>query len=504
MKGRYLIPALLAFSALALGQVQVLPEVEIQGDAKIRLPLIKKPMNLERVVSDAESLPNYFPSSLSETKRASILPCYPPRKATFKAVLSTDFGSDLAINWYPRLKHIPVVKFSAGFGMPGSSWLYQQESLDLGIQLNSMLGLNTMTGLQYALRDDYEASGFYLGVTNRYDSLRIGNVKLTEINTSFGYDHYRQEVELDSFQGDHLNLNHRHRLNWNKHQLKTSILLSGKAFGTALQYRALYQLLKLPELEYAILTDYRHIFPSIVYNDRFDPARNLILDVYSKPQIETMSANERMRKDKWVALGTFNRISSIPLNIGADLYYWIPAGKGSPTQNGLPVSRHGRIGISQQMRYVIDAPTLDDGGYAKIPRIRFTDVFENTTTLSFDYTIWNTVFSQNIELKAAHLPDQGMKRKPYSPAIKASNVFSRRIYDIDLKMDFTQEYFTKDHLGNDLNPITDLSLSGEYRVIKNGLVFVAFENIFGTPRRSYTGLPGKGRNLTAGFRYVLY
>ncbi|MDP2400462.1 MAG: hypothetical protein Q8M66_00640, partial [Actinomycetota bacterium] len=293
MKGRYLIPALLAFSALALGQVQTLPEVEIQGDAKIRLPLIKKPMNLERVVSDAESLPNYFPSSLSEARRASILLYYPPRKATLKAGLSTDFGSELAINWYPRLKHIPVVKFNAGIAMPGSSWLYQQESLDLGFRLKPNLGLNLSTSYQYARRDGYEASGFYSGVTNRYDSLRIDNVTLKEINTSIGFDHFRQEVELDSFQGDHLNLNHRHRLNWDKHQLKTNFLIYGKAFGTALQYRPLYQIWKLPDLEYAILTDYRHIFPGIVYQDRFEPARNLIIDVYSKPQIETMSANER-------------------------------------------------------------------------------------------------------------------------------------------------------------------------------------------------------------------
>ncbi|MDP2173260.1 MAG: hypothetical protein Q8J62_05760 [Candidatus Cloacimonadaceae bacterium] len=499
-----LIPILFAFTAFAFGQVQTLPEVEIQGDAKIRLPLIKKPVTLEHIVSDADSLPSYYPSSLPESEYGRSLLFHPARKATLKARLSTDFGSEVAITWYPRLRHIPLLKFDAEIGIPGSKWLYQREELDLGIRLSPRLGFNAGGGYQYADTDYYRVHGLYMSLANRYDSLRIGSVKLANLNTEIGFDHLNQQIELDGLGGDHIYLRHKHRLKWDKHQLQSSFLLASNATGIALQYRPLYSIWKLPRLEYVMLTDFRHIIPSIAFSHRFDPGRNLILDVESSPYIETASQNERLKEYKWFALGTYNRVSSVPLNLNADIYYWVPSIQRLPHGRSIYSSRLGRIGISHTMRYILDAPTLDGGGYLRLPRVRYTDVFENISVLKFDYQLWGTDLSQSLQLNISHLPDQEMKAKPYTPLYTSRSELSRRVYDIDFKLGFVAEYFVKDHLGENLKPVTDLSLGGEYRVCKNGTVFTTLENIFGTPDHSYKGLPTKGRNLVAGFRYLLY
>lgn len=491
------------FMCITLFAQTILPDLEIRGDARIRLPLSKRPLGVS-VMDSSDSLAVFLPRISEPVK--SIQQSAKPliRSYRFTMELAPTLATELSATAYGIDKRIPHARARINLTRVQSRWFDQQWELYGQTKLINGVPFQHQIQYRYTRNPDYYSEAFAFENSFSVPDARIQNIRISEFNTAFSYQVIDQVTESIPMANSYFDVSHSHSISYNGHSLENSIeVVSGKV-GLSSSYKLLLTWLEGIETDLGLMTNLMHLSPYLKVSKAFWIRPDLYFRVSNAPSVVAHDRSDLMEKFPWAAQPDNAYMGILPLNVN------VAIGKGN-VMNSLASSRKpiqsndivSEVYLKHNVRYEYHRPTICEGIFTSVPSLMFADVLQNFTTLGAQIRYGKVSFMQDLSMNMGHLPEFSYKPIPYEPLMKAQTVVRVNIQGVDTQLSLDQGYWMKDHKRKNLPAVFDLSARAYYQLNPVVSVYAKLENIFHTPNRQWNSIPGQGRNIQLGFQYIV-
>lgn len=492
---RLLLILLLYYAAHLGAQTTQLPDIEITGEAKIKLP-----MRIQKVELDtADVLPDSLPLLIPRSRRFDKPPTLEVtnRTAWFTAEFGSRLSTRLWASWYTGKKRIPFAKAGLSTYRFRRGWAQQ----DYNLYLSAMIGIEDITpelSYLHSTAPDHYTDSYQIIARNNTNRLDLGNWQFSGVSTAVSLEAIDSATEGVSQQHLNLGFSHSHALRFGDLRFYNVVMVAGGVPSFMVSTR-ISSLAWFTDIDLTLASDFVHLLPSLSFCYPVVNRNGTRVVISNSPAITGYARGEIARSYKWLVQPDRMRTGITPLDLGIVWKKQFPPIKAVPAKlrahNGIEIS------VAHHLLFKYNSPILLDGGFTQIPLLGFTDQWENHTSANICMEVAGFKLGQSFNLDLVHISENSYRLKPYTPLIQATTSVSHSIGHWDLSLGLTQQYMSRDHLKRDLNNVAKLDLTGEYRITKYATIYARILDMFNTPSRIWNTIPGTGREAFLGIKY---
>jgi hypothetical protein len=481
--------------ACLASQPQQIPDIEITGEARIKLPMRKQTMvsDLDKVAPD--SLPLLVPHGTAKT--ATQTNERTGRRAYLQGEMGYKAGARFRASWYTKTPTIPFLRFDFLNTTIEDGWANQDYDLYAKSAIGSLI-IAWDLYYSHSTAPTHYSDAYRFMAQNVTDDLALGAWHFSGIKTSINMDVV--DAKTESTPSGHVNLGmaHKHRLRLHDLFFTNEFLIAGgePALSTATRISSLAW---FTNIDLVMTTDFTHLLPSLSFTYPVIQRDGTHLLISNIPRITGNDRISMLRDHHWAVQPQRTQTSLLPLDL---LIQWQK--QIAHPQSGYTGKNTGtgtNISVSHRFSYRYNSPILTDGGYASIPLISFTDQWENHTDASVSTDFYGFDVSQSIALDLAHTKNSNFRLRPYNPMLIAVTDISRRFGDLSTGLSFTQEYLARDHLNNELDSVFRMDIMGEFQLSPELIIYARINDLFNNPGKVWNTIPGAGREAFLGFKF---
>lgn len=483
---------------LLAAQIQVLPDLEIEGESNVKIFLYKKALPYSFASTLADGLATFLPMQLPSAPQSGVSISTPPLRHYLHLEGSSRFEADAHYRYHPEYQFIDALGLSASYQAPKSHLLSRHATLRGDWSLPHELNLRTQLLLYKeearAMQSEYLGGQMILQARD----LHIAGLSFSQFNN---------ELRLHQLEQQNLGLDYQSKgLGWYHHStLKIKDLHWGNAIHLNSGKAAVHSQLTLPiELfdtsSIHLIYDGYHLMPSFGFHYEQVSGYGQLFTVSNAPQSMPNHYAEALDQYRWVAFGKFRQTNGIPLNLQFK-YELLQPWEAEFQFTGME--------FSNRSRYYSYLPMLQDGLcrdlphnlYRDAPLLYYADVFENSTVMEAHFGEAPFSLKQGLEFTLAYLPKRDWRPQTYKPLLSVSTCasFDQAPYHAALGLD--QHYFSEDERQKALPELFDLSLQAAYDIAAHSKLYVRVQNLLNSPIRAHSALPKAGASVYLGMSH---
>lgn len=492
---RYCFVILLVIRAMLFAQTAPLPDIEITGEARIKLPIRTQNHIHNNFQVAPDSLPMLIPHGTHKV----------PDRFTEQdqrlAYINGEFGSNTSTNirasWYTRNKYIPYSRLDIINHRISSGWAYQEYCLSVS---SNYQGMDLLWDAQYghstapgSFTDEYRVR-----VNHNYNNLDAGECQFSNLETSLNLDIVNGSSEGTTIKHTNMGFRHQHNLRVGGFRFGNELMIAGgePAISTSARISSIAW---LTDIYLVLSTDLVHLLPSIMFQYPLWNRDGTRITVMNTPGITGNDRMSLLTYNRWAAQPQRVKNGITPLDL--QIIYQKQTMPRRSSKADLLLAQSIEFSISQRVAYQYNNPVLVDVGLNKVPGIGFTDQWVNITSAQFRIPLDGFQVFQSLEMNLTHIKSDHFRLKPYTPVLTAETKVSRRFGKCIFDLGIEQGYFARDHQNKDLNDTFKVNITGEYRIDDDLSLCARIIDLFNTPSKAWKSIPGNGREAFLGLKY---
>ncbi len=471
-------------------QTQTLPDLRISGESGIKAHLYKRSLLFSPMFDISDSLPVFIPNGLPN-QEGKLQKKQLQHRSYLQLEGNSEVGANSFLSLYPKVQAINGITHHLQLSIPDENRTSFRNDLFLGIQPAEELPLAFKLSFHSAKTTHFNTGNLDISLAHYRKMLQIGKTSINDLGLQFGFNRLAQENQSFDFDRSYLDyyLATRLQSGW----LDTKLKLIGQAGEAAIQVAP--SLKWNPEgidnLRFHVLADAYNFVPSLEFHYRDPLTGGAVFTLANLPEVEGNSFSSLLGTNPWQAFSDGHKLQKTPLNLLSSLEFVFPRSRNFSLS---------RLNFSNLLKYDINAPLPRSGINPGVAELKFTDTFSNVAEAEGLFRMESFILRQRISVDLAYLPRESMYRAPYRPILKVDSRFSYPYRNWLFSTAILQNYFSKDHLNNNLPEAVIVNLAAEYHR-ENSAIYALIENFLNQKQWIFSELPATGITAFVGMKH---
>ncbi|NLN34944.1 MAG: hypothetical protein GX157_02925 [Candidatus Cloacimonetes bacterium] len=478
---------LLCVAAILSAQIQVLPDIEVSGESRVKIFLYKKALPYSKDSLLRDSLRVYLPESLPVGSSVSVPGADPVPHQYIFAEANSRLKLDAEYKYSPDHESISSLALAMSLYAPkgnfisnhfrgsGNFHMISDEDVALDLIFFNTEGKN--------MNSEYSAAELY----TFKDRFSFKHFDLKQVSHAIAIDLLDQRNKALEREHSSVNFTHRSILDFKDFDWGNRIHFH--AGRSSWHSFAEFDVPAFDKASMHLMYDGHHFIPAPGFNWRYITDYDQQFSIVNAPAVQINPYANSLRDYRWVYLPAKPKHTLIPLNFCIRLEDFLPVSKESFLRG---------FAIANDSQYRINDVFMTDSNNPFIPKTYYDDVFTNTSTIQASFGHGRVSFDQDLALSLAYLANQDWHRKPYNPILQTTSSFCYNTYPYTFKASLDQQYFMVDHMNQDMKEVFDLSFEGAYELERFSKVYLRCANVLNSNIRQFNSLPRQGVSIQAG------
>ena len=484
MKRTLLGASLLLSAALLCAQIQVLPDLEVTGESRVRIFLYKKALPYSYESTQADSLQYFLPQSLP-SKSSELKPMPGKVKRHYLDVEAASLPSaELHYKYYPHHSLLRNLNFDAMGSKANKDFMYEHFAASGMINTPGDWLLNA--NAQYQMEESRLSQA----------KLIRGQAILQKPTVPIlGIDFHHMQNELRAYKLDQEQWNlkyessglgwlHKSSMDLGDYSWNNSLILMDKRLNVHSSLDL--SILGFERLGLHLLYDDGHVYPSLGFSRELPLKYDQILRFSNIPLTRIEDHMDILQEYKHVILAGTQRSTSLPLNLKLTYELLRPEAQGFELRS---------LSFANRSRYYLDGIDLATNPGGDVPMLVYTNATQNSTTLEASWGKGDILFTQSAELNLLYWPEHNWRVAANNHLL---NFETRATYDKGIysaMLGLKQHYISWDEQQNALEEQLDMYLELKYHIGPDSCIKLRASNLLDMELRRHPQLPSRGIDL---------
>lgn len=471
-------------------QTQNLPDIKVTGQSDLRAQLFKRVAVLNPMISKGDSLPSFVPSQSYEGRGSK-------NNSTSKVTgiaqleINAAFGINSFVSLFPKESDLHSVTHMMRFEAPRTNTISIQNHVSIGGELLPAFPVNMKFDQASVKTQDFKANHFQTKASHHRSRIGIASVALNDFQAQVGISNIRQTVASRDFDRDYIDIYCSSRIEVEDFDSKLLIVSQANSPGIQIAPKLSWETDDVKDIRIHLLADEYRVIPSFEFKYKSPLFDKAYINISNTPKLVANDFASILEKSPWTQFDTNHKLEKIPLNLNAAVEYWYPQ---------TPKFSMRSLRIDNNTSYAVHKPVLAGSGKYGVAALDFNDVIANTSSMEATFWMDGFLLTQSLEFSFAYLASESMRREPYLPILCMNTRGSYSSNAWNYLIEIKQEYFSKDHLGNNQPEAVIGNIGIEYKN-NNSVIYAQLSNVFNHRQWSFSEHPSKKRNIYLGLKH---